>query len=472
MDRISLDALLAATGGVATDFETHRVEFDHVGIDSRQVQPRELFWAIKGERHDGHKFANEAIKRGAAACLVESNCIEGITGPKVVVDDTTTALHRFARWYRNQQEALVVGVTGSVGKTTTREMIYAALSASHTGTRSEQNYNNRIGVPLSILDVQSKHEFAVLELAASRIGEIRELAQIAEPEIGVVTAVCPAHLDGFGSIENIIQAKGELIETLPNTGFAVLAGDDVNVRRTAHRATCPVLIVGERNHCDLRATHVTVNNESIEFRVDAQKYELPVVGRHHLTAALCAIAVGREIGLDTVSIATGLTNYRPQTGRCMTSKIGDWTVVDDTYNANPASMHAACRVLKEWRGPGRRILVTGDMLELGENTERFHYELGATAAAQRIDYLAACGLMAGCVVRGALAHGMPAWRLVHCENVNMVETVLDCWLEPNDVLLVKGSRGMRMEQVVEWIKERAAMQSDKYDKQPVFARAA
>ena len=460
MERVFLKELLAATGGRAIGSFHGNSQFTGVGIDSRTICANEVFWAVQGERHDGHDFVADAYAGGAAASVVQANVVQAnkvptVAGPMVIVPDTLEALWAFARWYRERQEALVIGVTGSVGKTTTREMIHTTLGTHFAGTQSPRNFNNQFGVPLSILEIDKKHEFAVLELAASKVGEIRELAGIASPEIGVVTAIGLAHLEGFGSEENIINAKGELVEALPPSGFAVLCGDDPRVRRLADRAACPVILVGEAAGQDVRATHVELGRNRIDFRVDGTRYELRVTGRHHLTAALSAIAIAREIGIPACEIREGLKSFVAVAGRCQFEEIGPWTVIDDTYNANPSSMQAACAVLRDWRGQGKKMLIAGDMLELGDRTAICHRELGQSAAIAGINHLMGYGQQAGHVVHGALDAGMPAHGLAECESFDAMLAVLDCWLEPGDVVLVKGSRAMRMERVIEWLRARA-----------------
>ena len=231
--------------------------FTRVEIDSRGIRSGDIFWALRGEHHDGHSFLVEARRRDAGLAVVRRDRLSqaqeawkigsghGPVPPLIVVEDTLTALADFARWYRSQQEGLVVGVTGSFGKTTTREMIHAVVSAAHSGVRSLKNFNNHIGLPLSLLDLDQSHEFAVLEMGASAVGEIAMLAEIARPEVGVITGIGLAHVDGFGSTEKIVLGKGELLEALPATGFAILPGDDPVTRGMADRSSCPVLFVGD-----------------------------------------------------------------------------------------------------------------------------------------------------------------------------------------------------------------------------------
>jgi UDP-N-acetylmuramoyl-tripeptide--D-alanyl-D-alanine ligase len=455
MQPVSLDNLLTATNGRAIGFDRNGIAIPAVGIDSRSIRPGELFWAVQGERHDGHDFLGEAFNRGAVACVVESKKITAAAGPVVVVEDTLKALWDFSRWYRKHHDALIVGVTGSVGKTTTREMIHAVLTSQYHGIRSPKNFNNRFGLPLSIFEIQSEHEFAILEMGASQEGEIRNLAELAAPEIGVVTGIGLSHLEGFGNEEAILRAKGELIEALPQSGLAVLAGDDFRLQQLAQQACCRVVLVGEDSRNDLRATDVAMHQNHIRFRVDAEHFEFSAVGRHHLSAALCAIAIGRELGMSSAVIAEGLRSFEAIPGRCRLEQVGPWTVIDDSYNASPKSMKAACDVLKHWNAASEKILVTGDMLELGERSPEFHHELGETAAASGIDFLAAHGRYAKNTIRGARQAGMDVFRLAECEDFDAMTTVLDCWLEPGTVVLVKGSRAMRMERVVQRLRKQA-----------------
>ncbi|MEX0704901.1 MAG: UDP-N-acetylmuramoyl-tripeptide--D-alanyl-D-alanine ligase [Planctomycetales bacterium] len=457
MDGVTLHQVASAVGGEAVGINRPETIVSGVAIDSRSVRPGELFWALRGDRHDGHDFAPEAIRRGATAAIIEHGRKLDPAIPAVAVPDTLRALSDFAAWYRRQQEALIVGVTGSFGKTTTRAMIHAVLSAGFPGTQSPGNYNNHFGVPLSLLEVERRHDFAVLEFGASSLGEIETLSRIAAPEVGVVTGIAPAHLEGFGGIERIIQAKGELLESLPAGGFAVLPGDGPIVRNMAPRATCPVLFVGERDHNDLRATDVVLGNGRIAFTADGHRYELHATGRHHLQAASIALAIGREVGMRPADMERGLEIFRSVPGRCVTERIGAWTVIDDTYNANPASMRAACETLRDWRTDGNKLLVAGDMLELGHEAIDRHRELGRTAAECGIDRIAVHGGHSGEVVRGCLEAGLPADCLADCKDIDVLLAVLDCWLEANDVLLVKGSRGMKMERVIDWLRKQAEL---------------
>lgn len=466
MQPVPFHSLVSATQGEVLGVPSPVPMVCRVEIDSRQVRPGDLFWALRGEHHDGHDFVVEAFRCGAIGAVVRRDRASSVLdtlrtlpglkleGPLLAVEDPQAALADFARWYRSTQEGLVVGVTGSFGKTTTREMIHAVLSAAHSGVRSRKNFNNHIGLPLSLLELDQTHEFAVLEMGASAVGEIAQLARIARPEVGVITGIGLAHVEGFGSLEGIVLGKGELLEALPPRGFAVLPGDDPVTRQMAPRARCSVLFVGESESNHVRATDVRVANQRLTFVADDVQYCVPVTGRHFLRASLTALAIAREIGLTPSQIAAGFANFQPAPGRCHVQQIGPWTVIDDTYNANPASMRAACETLRDWQGARKRLLITGDMLELGEHAAEAHIELGRAAAEARVDGLLVLGQYAEHVMRGAFDGGLRRHRLVQCDQLDILLLVLDCILEPGDVLLIKGSRGMRMERVIDWLRHR------------------
>jgi UDP-N-acetylmuramoyl-tripeptide--D-alanyl-D-alanine ligase len=460
MERLSLRDLMQATGGRLGGTPSPDLPFDRVSIDSRDVRAGDVFWALRGERHDGHDFIPQALERGAALCVTGGSSGETAPGPRLIVADTVAALADVARWYRSTLDALVIGVTGSVGKTTTRDLIHAALASEFDGVRSRKNFNNAIGLPLSLLDIEHQHEFAVLEMGASRQGDIRELAEIAVPEVGVVTAIGPAHLATFGSLDAIVRTKGELLECLPSSGFAVLPGDDPILRQMADRAPCPIIFVGEGDDNHLRATRVEASFEGLRFDAEGCSFDVPICGRHHLTSVLCAIAIAREVGVRSQSIAQGLSHFEPVEGRSRVLTIGSWTVIDDAYNSSPKSMAAACQMLRELELPGigQRILVLGDMKELGPAAAAEHNQIGSLAARLQIDLLLACGSHADDIAHGAERAGMDPHRIAAAPDIDTLKAVLDCWLEPGDVILIKGSRATRMERMIEWLRDRAALE--------------
>lgn len=456
MERLTLDDLATATGGRLEGVSASLSGIARITTDSRQVRPGDAFWALQGERFDAHDFVMDAIAAGADLAIVDEAHAD-LAAPRLIVPSTLQAYARLAAWIRNQSDALVIGVTGSAGKTTTREMVYATLSEQYTGLRSAKNHNNQFGLPQTLFELRRTDEFAVVELGASRGGEIRDLCQTARPEVGLITSIGKAHCHTFGGIEGIIEAKGELLEALPATGFAVLPGDDPIVRAMAQRAACPVIFVGEHQQNHLWPVQVRAGADALRFRLNGQDYAVPVIGRHFLTSALIAIAVAREIGMDSAAIARGLARFEQVDGRCQPRQIGPWTVIDDTYNASPSAMSAALTLLRDvdFGGTGRRIAVVGDMLELGEIAAEEHESLGRQAAKAGVDALLIYGQHADDVARGARAGGLTSGRIAATQDPEILRMLLDCWLEPGDTVLVKGSRSMRMERVVSWMEESA-----------------
>ncbi len=432
--------------------------FHRVRTDSRQIDAGDIFWALRGEYRDGHDYVSQALGRGAVAAVVEKRWLGqpgfALLRPEqqarcLVVPDTLSALWQYANRWRCKQEALVVGVTGSIGKTTTRHLIHQVLASGVSGVESPLNFNNHVGVPLSLLEIEEAHDFAVIELAASGLGEIAQLSRVAEPEIGVITSIAPAHLESFGSLENIARAKGELLEAIPESGFALFPGDDDRLRRLRQRAVCRTISVGERAHNDIIIRSVQASNGELSFEIAGERYVLPFPGRHFLIPAALAVVLASETGLSPDQIRAGLRQFEPVRGRCCPIAIGEWTLIDDTYNSSPQAMRAACELLRDWPHVNQKILVTGDMLALGDDTEQYHTEIGQFIANCRFDRVIAIGSQAETVARMVKQHGMDAGCLGACDNMETALALLDCWLQPGDVILVKGSRAMKMERILE-----------------------
>lgn len=453
----SLEEISAAIQGQVMASTAVRTWTGCVRIDSRQIQPGDAFLALPGRHHDGHEFVAAAFTSGAAFAIVHHDRHQPEIGPQLIVPDPRQALVDLARWHRRLLETLIIGVTGSVGKTTTRELIHTVLSGSFQGMRSEKNYNNEIGLPLSLLGIQPEHEFAVLELGAARVGDISSLTDICSPEVGVITAIGPAHLATFGSLEGVMQAKGELLESLPANGFAVLSGDCPQQRAMANRANCRRIFVGEGADNNLTATRIEQTASGWKFQVDGQEYHLQIAGRHNVKNALAAIAIGLEIGIAANLLAERLEQFVPMAGRSEVRQIGSWSVIDDTYNASPLAFHAALHTLDELSRPSqaRRIVIAGDMLELGITAQAEHRRLGEHIGRLKIDRLIVTGDHADDVALGAISCGLPSHSIAAASDWDTLLFMLECWLEPSDRILVKGSRGMRMERIVEWLQHEA-----------------
>jgi UDP-N-acetylmuramoyl-tripeptide--D-alanyl-D-alanine ligase len=424
-----------------------------VVTDSRQIEPGDTFWALRGSNHDGADFVAEAFQRGAAGAVVGRSVVIPDDRWVIRVDDSQQALQHWAAGKRDQFAGSIIAVTGSVGKTTARQMIHTVLQSRLRGTASPRNYNNHVGLPLSMLAIHPSHDYAVLELGASGPGEIASLAEICRPTLGVITQVADAHLEGFGSRWGVAQAKAELLAALPEDGHAVIC-DDAMLRGLAECCRAPLTWIGRSADCDVMATDVRARGGCLEFRVEGQLFHVPVWGRHHLVSALSAIAVGDLLGMELDEIAGALQSFEPVPMRCQVIDVHGTAIIDDTYNASPSSMLAAFELLRDFDAAGNRIVVCGDMAELGDHSPRLHYDLGTQAVTVcGADLLIACGQFAYEVVSGARAAGMSRSKSAPFRTPHDALPLLSSAIAPGDVVLVKGSRRLKMEQLVEALTE-------------------
>ncbi len=420
-----------------------------VVTDSRKIEEGDVVWALRGPNHDGARFADEAFERGAAGAVLHRTAIVPEGRWALEVPDTNRALRRWAAWHRGRFSGTVVAITGSVGKTTTRQMIDTVLRQKHRGSASPRNYNNHVGVPLSMLQMEPGHDYAVLELGASSRGEIARLAALCRPHIGVITHVGDAHLGGFGSRRGIAEAKAELLDSLPPEGHAVL-GADPWLSKVAGGCRAEVTWVGCDDHCHLMATDLQADGGKLRFRLGRTEVAIPVWGRHHLTAALAAVAVGNVFGVPLDEMADALSQFDPVPMRCEVVQVRGATWINDAYNASPTAMRAALELLRDFEGAGRRVVVSGDMVELGSQAPLLHARLGnQVATIGKADLLIACGEFAGEVVAGARAAGMTAGRAFACATAEEALPYLGQAVMPGDVVLLKGSRAMAMERIIE-----------------------
>lgn len=424
-----------------------------VSIDSRTLEVGEAFFAIRGHHLDGHAFVRDAATRGAS-CLIVHHLPDQIPPdvPVILVDDTTRALARLAAFHRSRFAVPLVAVTGSNGKTTTKEMVAAILAALGPVLKSAASFNNQWGLPLTLLKLRSEHRAVVVELGANQRGEIAALAEVARPTVGIVTTVAAVHTEFFGSLEEVQREKGALVRAIPAEGRVILNGDDARVRAMAAEARCPVLFYGMSAEADVRAVgpiDEAVQGASFTLEVGGARslVRLAFAGRHNVLNALAAAAAGTALGLSLPEIVQGLERARPLKGRCVWRRAGGVRILDDTYNANPAAVDAALAILARARGAGRILVALGDMLELGEMAEAAHREAGRKVAQLGVAEFVGVGLLARHAAEAARDAGLAESHYV--ETTEGAVALLLKRLVPGDYLLVKGSRGMRMERVVD-----------------------
>ncbi len=455
----SLNQIAKATGGKIVSADGPNDQPLRIVTDSREATPDSVFWALHGTTHDGHEFVDAAFANGAAACVVNSAWTSQQhgenSGSLIEVSDTLQALADLAAWNRQRWPVRVIGITGSFGKTTTREMLHAVLSQKFKTLRSPKNFNNQFGVPLTLLQLGSHHEVAVVELGASACGEIRRLAEIAQPDTGIITGTGFAHAAQFGGHKAVIRAKGELAEAIPGRGLLLLCGDEDSTETHADRAVCRVIRVGtaasKESVNDLIATKVVQTGEQLHVTIAESVFKVTASGRHFARSVLFAVAVSRDLGMTDKEIQLGLNSFVPVAGRCEIRQLPTCTVIDDCYNSSPEAMQAAIAVLAGRETSEQRILITGDMLLLGEHAADCHRDVGITAAASGIDHIFALGRSAEDVVAGAVEAGFDPERATAHVKLDELLDQLKTVLSDDDVILVKGSRATHMERVVEWL---------------------
>ena len=463
MLRASADTVARVTGGELV-FGSGDAYATGVAVDSRACAPGCAFIALPGERTDGHDHIIDALQRGARVILVTRQ-VEQLTvqvgdalarGASVVkVDDGARALADLATWHRGRLLCPVIAITGSTGKTSTKDLLRAVLSVRMRVTSTEGNRNNELGVPLTVLAAGTETQALIVEMGMRGHGQITELCRIARPDIGLVTNVGTSHVELLGSQEAIAEAKGELVAAVSPDGAVFLNGDDAHTHTLAARAKAPVTRYGLGDECAVRAEGITVDDESrpsftlVSPQGDIEA-SLPVPGRHNVYNALAAAAVALRLAVPLSDIAQGLATATLSGMRMEVFTVASGIVViNDAYNASPTSMRAALETLAGMKVTGRRVAVLGDMGELGNLSELAHLELGEFAASLGLDALVVAGRKARRIGEGARAAGMPRTAVRPCATPEEALEVLDDILEPGDVVLVKASRAMRLETVVE-----------------------
>jgi UDP-N-acetylmuramoyl-tripeptide--D-alanyl-D-alanine ligase len=436
-----------------------RMDIKGVSIDSRNIEEGELFIALKGARFDGHDFVPDAIKKGAWGALVDRSALENrfsyLGGLKNIlpVENTLYALQEMAHMHRGTFSIPLVGITGSNGKTTTKEMIAGILKQKGPVLKNEGNLNNHIGVPLTLMKLKDRHRAAVVEMGMSAAGEIALLARLVNPTVGVITNIGPAHLEFLGSLDKVAEAKGELLDNLKTDAVAVLNADDPYFGMLKNKFSGRIISFGIRNKADVVAADIREDLHHTDFTITnsgaSLKVQLRAVGTHNIYNALAATAAAIAAGAPLDAVKPGLDDFVPVAMRSEVREIEGRTVLADCYNANPSSMDAAIRTMVSLAVGRRSIAVLGDMLELGPTAAEAHREVGRTAARSGVDIVITYGPLAKDIGSGAHEAGMPKDRIFNAATITTAAQLIKKLSRPGDLVLIKGSRGMKMEKILE-----------------------
>lgn len=436
-------------------------EVTGVVIDSRKVEEGNLFVPIKGARVDGHDFIPQVFEKGALLVLSEKELPEG-TGPYILVESTQEALKQLAAYYRNVLKIRVVGVTGSVGKTSTKEMIASVLSQKYNVLKTEGNYNNEIGLPLTVFRLREGHKVAVLELGISHFGDMKPLGEIARPDICVITTIAECHLENLGDRDGVLKEKTDIFTYMKPGGVAVLNGDDDKLATVKEAGGRAPVFYGKGRGRQVRGENIHPKGIEgtdcdIVMGSDVINVHIGIPGEHMVYNAMAAAAVGRLLGLSTEEIKEGINKAGTIAGRCNIIHRAGITVIDDCYNANPHSMRAAIDLLSQ--AEGRKVAVLGDMFELGAEEYELHYNVGKYAAEKGIDYLLCVGERSEYMKKGAQDaldlsgsdNRSNMRKVIHMPDLESMPEVLEGLLEPGDTVLIKASHSMGFEKILEMI---------------------
>ena len=446
MRKMTLSRAAAACGGRLCGEFHENTALGRIMIDSRAVEPDDLFAAYRGERVDGHNYIAAAFERGAACCLAE-RIPEGETRPILLVENVQRAVEQIAEAYRQMLTIPVIGITGSVGKTSAKEMIAAVLEQRLRILKTDKNLNNQIGVPMTISRIEEEHQAAVVEMGISGFGEMRLLSRIARPTIAVFTIIGHAHLEFLHDRKGVFQAKTEMLENMDENGVVLVNGDDDLLRALSCRQKLLRFGLGEEN--EVRASNIRLDERGhisciIRYGKRVLPVHIPAFGQHMVYAALAGAAVGFVLGLTDEEIISGVARYETVGRRSAVTETGKITLIDDCYNANPDSVK--CGIDSLMKLPGRHVCILGDMLELGEKEEAMHRDVGAYAAQAGAALVLCSGRLGSAIAEGAGAAGK--WY----PSVDALIGALPELILPGDRVLVKASRGMRFDPIAEALK--------------------
>ncbi len=449
--------LVGATGGILNSGVVPK-RFPSLSTDTRLIREGEVFVALQGRNFDGHDFVEEAINRGAR-CIVYASQEKVRTFHKgiayIKVKDTLAALGAIACFHRMRFDIPVIAVTGSSGKTTTKEMIAWVLEAKYNVLKNKGTQNNQIGVPMTLLEIRSKHDLCIVEMGTNRKGEIDQLTRVARPNVGVITNIGPAHLEFLESLQGVYREKISLLRHLESPAIAILNRSDMILGKLSRIKTRPIFFFGINREAEFMATEIAYKPQSVSFLFNKMHpMEIKHCALHNVSNALAAIACGLVFGIDIAVIKERIQAFDSPDMRLKEIRMNTFTVFDDSYNSNPQSLKQAIDVLCRHPGAGRRILVMGDMLELGKKADDFHTYFGRYVCRKPIDMLVTVGQFSRLTSESARKSGMAEGCVHHFNECPQVLEFIGGQVKQGDVLLIKGSRAMRMERIVAFLKER------------------
>ncbi|MEQ8200144.1 MAG: UDP-N-acetylmuramoyl-tripeptide--D-alanyl-D-alanine ligase [Syntrophomonadaceae bacterium] len=456
--RLSLKYIVESAKGVLLCGDVNSW-IEGVSTDSRHYAPGQVFFALKGDKFDGHDYVNDLIKSGATAVVVSrpDKATLGTDSAVILVGDTLEALQSLAASYRSQFDIPIVAVTGSVGKTTTKDILAACLSPVFVTLKTPGNFNNEIGLPLTLLDCEASHQAAVVELAMRASGEITRLASILRPTHAIITNVEPVHLETMGSLENIASAKCEVLEFIPRDKFALINGDNHYLVDAARKYPCVKHTFGYNDDCDVQIIQIERAGPGIMVSLglwgQIHDFSFPLPAPQLVANLAAAVGCAFLLGVSPAMIDQGLKSYRTAENRLNIIDLPEGgAVIDDTYNANPVSMTAAIEICREISGIRRAVAILGDMLELGDYEIEGHLLVGRRAAELNMDLVVTIGEKAAYIAQGAIEAGLPAQRVMSFKQRDRALEWLKLNVSRRDVVLFKGSRGMRLEEILQgWL---------------------
>ncbi|MEA1987159.1 MAG: UDP-N-acetylmuramoyl-tripeptide--D-alanyl-D-alanine ligase [Candidatus Marinimicrobia bacterium] len=440
------------------NIEFNRISFENfqsVSIDSRDIKKDNIFCALNGEKSDGHNYIESAIKNGALCAIVERDYIEKNSQlkkfPLIIADNSLKALQKSAKIYGELINTKILAITGSAGKTTTRKLICKVLESKYSVSQTKKNYNNHIGLPLSILEIDENDDYAIIEMGANHVGEIASLCEIIKPDFGLITSISEAHIEGFGSIENIQKTKFELFDSVKNDGYLFINNDDERIRNYDNFRKSKITY-GIKSDADYKLSIVNIDNFGIyTLKYKDKKIRLNSIGYGAVLNASASFAVGKKFGLSTDLIIQQLEFFETPKGRGNIIKLDGFSIIDDTYNASPKSVNLAIETLDKMNSDGKKIMVFGDMLEMGDLSESTHINIGVKIAKSNIDYLFCYGENSKLTIDSARNYKMT--NAIYFDNKKNLSKTLNSIIKTDDIVYVKGSRGIKMEIIIDELKK-------------------